>query len=79
MKKVELRKMVSEKMLHEVDLDKGALPSEVKRYMEKLVSSMQDAKLTRVRKIKILFEIITALGLKPQELLKYVALIKKEI
>ena len=65
----------------EDDLSKGSasLPSKLKLYMKKFSDEVGKAKLTKVKKISILYSIIKSLGVTPQELSMYVSKVKREI
>ena len=78
-----LREMVRQeiKSINEADLEKGgsALPSKVKMYMNKFIDELKKAKLNRIKEVAVLYKVISALGLKPQDLSMYISKIKKEV
>ena len=78
----EIRKetgMIKEENLNEVDFDKIKLPSQVNRFLNKFVDSMKDASLNRMKRAAILFKVIDASGMTPQQLVADIAKIKKEL
>ena len=78
-----LREIVRQeiKTIQEADLEKGgsSLPSKVKIYMNKFVDELKRAKLNRIKEVAVLYKVISALGLKPQEISMYISKIKKEV
>ena len=53
------------------------VPSQIKRFMTKFIDSLQKGKLNRKRKLAIMGKVISNLGIEPNELMKYVRLVKK--
>jgi len=78
----EIRKktgMIKEENLNEVDFSKIKLPSVVDRFLNKFVDSMKGANLNRMKRAAILFKVIDAAGMTPQQLMADIAKIKKEL
>ena len=78
----EIRKetgMIKEENLNEVDFDKIKLPSQVNRFLDKFVDSMKGANLNRMKRSAILFKVIDASGMTPQQLVADIQKIKKEL
>ena len=78
----EIRKetgMVKEENLNEVDFSKIKLPSQVDRFLTKFVDSMKGANLNRMKRASILYKVIDAAGMTPQQLMADIAKIKKEL
>ena len=76
----EIRKetgMVKEENLNEVDFSKIKLPSAIDRFLNKFVYSMKGANLNRMKRAAILFKVIDAAGMTPQQLMADIAKIKK--
>ena len=71
--------MIKEENLNEVDFDKIKLPSQVNRFLDKFVDSMKGANLNRMKRSAILFKVIDASGMTPQQLVADIAKIKKEL
>ena len=63
--------------LDEDNFDKITIPANVKRWMNRFISSMNSVKLERMKKIAILYQVVKALGLNPQELNVYVQRIRR--
>ena len=63
----------------EVDFEKVQLPSQVKRFLGKFVQSMKDANLNRLKRSAILYKVIEAAGMSPQQLMADIQKIKKEM
>ena len=63
--------------LKEVDFEKVQLPSQVKRFLDKFVQSMKDANLNRIKRSAILYKVINASGMSPQQLMADIQRIKK--
>ena len=76
----EIRKktgMVKEENLNEVDFSKIKLPSQVDRFLTKFVDSMKGANLNRMKRASILYKVIDAAGMTPQQLMADIAKIKQ--
>ena len=74
-----LKKMIKEEIqnLNEVDFDKVKLPSTVERFLNKFVGSMKSANLNRLKRSAILYKVIEAAGMSPQQLMADIQKIKK--
>ena len=78
----EIRKetgMVKEENLNEVDFSKIKLPSAVDRFLNKFVDSMKGANLNRMKRAAILFKVIDAAGMTPQQLMADIAKIRQAL
>ena len=79
--KIKLKQMIREEIqkssLDEADLEKVAIPGQIKRFMRKFIDSLKDARLTRRRQLSILFRIIKALGIDERELVMYMSRVKR--
>ena len=78
----EIRKetgMVKEEKINEVDFSKIKLPSQVDRFLTKFVDSMKGANLNRMKRSAILFKVIDAAGMTPQQLVADIGKIKREL
>ena len=78
----EIRKktgMIKEENLNEVDFSKIKLPSVVDRFLNKFVDTMKGANLNRMKRAAILFKVIDAAGMTPQQLMADIQKIKKEL
>ena len=71
--------MINEENLNEVDFSKIKLPSVVNRFLDKFVDSMKGANLNRMKRAAILFKVIDAAGMTPQQLMADIQKIKKEL
>jgi hypothetical protein len=65
--------------VNEVDFEKVKLPATVERFLNKFVESMKDANLNRIRRSAILYKVINASGMSPQQLMADIQKIKKEL
>ena len=75
----EIRKktgMIKEENLNEVDFGKIKLPSVVNRFLDKFVQSMKGANLNRMKRAAILYKVIDAAGMTPQQLMADIQKIK---
>jgi len=75
----EIRKetgMIKEENLNEVNFDKIKLPSQVNRFLDKFVQSMKGANLNRMKRASILYKVIDAAGMTPQQLMADIQKIK---
>ena len=75
----EIRKetgMVKEDTINEVNFDKIKLPSVVNRFLDKFVDSMKGANLNRMKRAAILYKVIDAAGMTPQQLMADIQKIK---
>ena len=68
--------MIKEENLNEVDFSKIKLPSVVNRFLDKFVDSMKGANLNRMKRAAILFKVIDAAGMTPQQLMADIQKIK---
>ena len=78
----EIRKqtgMIKEENLNEVDFGKIKLPSVVNRFLDKFVDSMKGANLNRMKRAAILYKVIDAAGMTPQQLMADIAKIKQAL
>ena len=71
--------MIKEENLNEVEFSKIKLPSQVNRFLDKFVDSMKGANLNRMKRAAILFKVIDAAGMTPQQLMADIQKIKKEL
>ena len=71
--------MIKEENLNEVVFSKIKLPSQVNRFLDKFVDSMKGANLNRMKRAAILFKVIDAAGMTPQQLMADIQKIKKEL
>ena len=69
--------VVGEGKLTEINFDKVAIPAKVKRYLIKLVDSMKDENLNRLKRSAILYRVIDAAGMSPETLMKDIQKIKR--
>ena len=66
-------------MIKEVDFGKVKLPGNVGRYLNRFVDSMKSANLNRIKRSAILYKVIEAAGMSPQQLMADIQKIKKSI
>ena len=71
--------MIKEENLNEINFDKIKLPSVVNRFLDKFVDSIKGANLNRMKRAAILFKVIDAAGMTPQQLMADIQKIKKEL
>jgi ParB-like chromosome segregation protein Spo0J len=76
--KSKLKKIIKEEIenLNEVDFGKIKLPSVVNRFLDKFVQSMKGANLNRMKRAAILYKVIDAAGMTPQQLMADIQKIK---
>ena len=74
-----IREVLEEETINEVNFDKIKLPSVVNRFLDKFVDSMKGANLNRMKRAAILFKVIDAAGMTPQQLMADIQKIKKEL
>ena len=70
---------IEKETINEVNFDKIKLPSVVNRFLDKFVDSMKGANLNRMKRAAILFKVIDAAGMTPQQLMADIQKIKKEL
>ena len=78
----EIRKetgMIKEDTINEINFDKIKLPSQVNRFLNKFVDSMKGANLNRMRRATILYKVIDAAGMTPQQLMADINKIKQAL
>ena len=71
--------MIKEETINEVDFSKIKLPPQVDRFLNKFVDSMKGANLNRMRRATILYKVIDAAGMTPQQLMADIGKIKREL
>ena len=71
--------MVKEEKINEVDFSKIKLPSVVNRFLDKFVDSMKGANLNRMKRAAILYKVIDAAGMTPQQLMADINKIKQAL
>ena len=78
-----LKKMIREEIrsqsLNEMDLDAIKLPSNVRRFTDKLIQQIQRVNLTRRSQYALVGRIIAALGIDVTKLSTMMAIIKKDL
>ena len=72
-----IREVIEEEKINEVDFSKIKLPSQVDRFLDKFVDSMKGANLNRMKRAAILFKVIDAAGMTPQQLMADINKIKQ--
>ena len=70
---------IEEEKLDEIDFDKVRLPGQVDRFLTKFVQAMKDANLNRIKRSAVLYKVIDAAGISPQQLMADIQKIKKEL
>ena len=75
----DVQKKKSEGKLTETNFDKVKLPAVVDKWVVKLVDSVKSANLNRIKRSALLYKIIDAMGMSPQQLMGDIAKIKKEL
>ena len=73
----EIIKEELESFMREQDLEKVKMPGNVKRFMGRFIDAVKDGKLNRQKQKAILYKVVKALGISPQELQMYVQKVKK--
>ena len=76
--KSKLKEIIREELqaINEVDFSKIKLPSTVDRFLNKFVDSMKSANLNRMKRAAILYKVIDAAGMTPQQLMADIQKIK---
>ena len=69
--------MIKEEKINEINFDKIKLPSVVNRFLDKFVQSMKGANLNRMKRAAILYKVIDAAGMTPQQLMADIQKIKQ--
>ena len=78
-KKNDESKIVKKKNVNEVNFDKIKLPSVVNRFLNKFVDAMKSANLNRIKRSAVLYKVIDASGMSPQQLMADIQKVKKEL
>ncbi len=61
----------------EKDAFDAPIPSQIRRFMEKFINALQKGNLNRRKKLAIMGQVISNLNIEPNELMKYVRIVKK--
>ena len=69
--------MIKEETINEVDFSKIKLTPQVDRFLNKFVQSMKDTNLNRMKRASILYKVIDAAGMTPQQLMADIQKIKQ--
>ena len=72
-----IKEVIQEENLNEVDFSKIKLPSMVDRFLNKFVDAMKGANLNRMKRAAILYKVIDAAGMTPQQLMSDIQKIKQ--
>ena len=72
-----IKEVIEEETINEVNFDKIKLPSVVNRFLGKFVDSMKGANLNRMKRAAILYKVIDAAGMTPQQLMADIQKIKQ--
>ena len=72
-----VREVIEEENINEVDFSKIKLPSQVDRFLNKFVDAMKSANLNRMKRASILYKVIDAAGMTPQQLMADIAKIRQ--
>tara|TARA_R100000152_G_C6636427_1_gene82426 strand:+ start:83 stop:451 length:369 start_codon:yes stop_codon:yes gene_type:complete len=67
----------SKQIQNEADLGDVTIPASVKRYMGRFIDGIKGSNLNKIKRTAILFKIIKALGITPQELSQYMSKVKR--
>tara|TARA_R100000008_G_scaffold54061_1_gene32921 strand:+ start:32 stop:286 length:255 start_codon:yes stop_codon:yes gene_type:complete len=76
--KSQLKELIRQ-TIEEQNLEKVVVPAQVKRFMKKFVGAVKEADLNKIKKMSVLFKVIKALGISPQELIMYIQKIKTKM
>ena len=71
--------MIKEDTINEINFDKIKLPSQVNRFLNNFVDSMKGEKLNRMKRADILYKVIDAAGMTPQQLMADINKIKQAL
>jgi hypothetical protein len=79
--KSRLKEIIREELqaINEVDFGKIKLPSTVDRFLNKFVGAMKSSNLNRMKRAAILYKVIDAAGMTPQQLMADIAKIKQAL
>ena len=72
-----INEVLEEETINEVDFSKIKLPSVVNRFLDKFVDAMKGANLNRMKRAAILYKVIDAAGMTPQQLMADIQKIKQ--
>ena len=75
----ELRKIIQNELVIESSLDKVTIPGNIKKIMGKFLNSIQDAKLSRVRQMHILQQVLRGLHISSKDLMVYIQKVKQDL
>tara|TARA_R100000008_G_scaffold63861_1_gene41019 strand:- start:90 stop:347 length:258 start_codon:yes stop_codon:yes gene_type:complete len=77
--KKRIKEIINEEIqnISEQDYEKVKLPSQVNRFLNRFVQAMKDSNLNRLKRSAILYKVINASGMSPQQLMADIAKIRR--
>ena len=77
--KSKLKEIIREELqkINEADLEKTAIPADVKRFMNRFIDKVRGKNLNKIKQVSILYQVVKALGISTSELTMYINKIKR--
>ena len=77
--KSKLKEIIREEIgkINEADLEKTAIPADVKRFMNRFIDKVRGKNLNKIKQVSILYQVVKALGISTSELTMYINKIKR--
>ena len=77
--KSKLKEIIREELqkINEADLEKTAIPADVKRFMNRFIDKLKSKNLNKIKQVAVLYNVVKALGISTSELQMYIQKVKR--
>jgi hypothetical protein len=77
--KSKLKEIIREELqkINEADLEKTAIPSDLKRFMNRFIDKLKSKNLNKIKQVAVLYNVVKALGISTSELQMYIQKVKR--
>ena len=77
--KSKLKEIIREEIgkINEADLEKTAIPADVKRFMNRFIDKLKSKNLNKIKQVAVLYNVVKALGISTSELQMYIQKVKR--
>ena len=77
--KSKLKEIIREELqkINEADLEKTAIPSDLKRFMNRFIDKLKSKNLNKIKQVAVLYNVVKALGISTSELQMNIQKVKR--